>query len=285
MKLYKTFYLGCEDNGDISTIDNNCVRINRRFNMAHRPLMGILCYHFFHAQLMQQEGLLDGPYKLSLIFKDDRLNEKIKEENDFTVKDTFYFFLNNMLPPEKGIIVSIYTSDVMSKHIPPYEDFRCITPLKEEWQWVGDGDYITFQDVESSHPKDREMFLSHVNSNVTKDIDNISIYPVKRITYAMSEEETFSLMKHAKFHISYPGGTYYSASMINCPTIGVYMDKKITNGYHETMSESVFALIRDLGYLGYDTVTRKAEKKKQTYLKHVTNDELVCYLKGYADYK
>jgi len=51
------------------------------------------------------------------------------------------------------------------------------------------------------------------------------------------------------------------------------------------MSESVFALIRDLGYLGYDTITRKAEKKRQNYLKHVTNDELVCYLKGYADYK
>jgi hypothetical protein len=283
MLHYKTFYLGCDNTGDVATVENNCVRINRRFNMAHRPLMGILCYHFFHAQLMQQEGLLDGPYKLSLICRTGRLKQKIKEHNKFTVEDTFNFFLNGMLPPEKGIIVSIYETDLIKNYIAPYEDMRCITPMKEEYQWVGDGDYITFQEIESC--LSRPAMRNHKNNLITKDIDNISIYPVKRITYAMGEEEMFSLMKHAKFHIAYPGGTYYSAYMINCPTIGVYHNKKITDGFHETMHEVVSTFIRQYGYLGYDIQNKKADSLRQNYLKHVTNDELVCYLKGYADYK
>lgn len=280
MNHIKTFYLGCEDNGDIATTDNNCVRINRRFNMAHRPLMGILCYHFFHAQLMQQEGLLDGPYKLSLICRTGRLQQKIKEHNEFTVEDTFNFFLNGMLPPEKGIIVSIYETDLIKNYIAPYEDFRCITPLKEEYQWVGDGDYITFQDLECVI---RVAMRNHKNNLITKDIDNISIYPVKRVTYAMGEEKMFSLMKHAKFHVSYPGASYYSAGMINCPTIGVYMDKLIVDGVHMTMSERINDMIKDYGYLGYDIINRKADNLRQNYVRHVTNNELECYLKGYAE--
>jgi hypothetical protein len=293
MKLVKTFYLGCEDNGDIATIENNFDRINERFNAAHRPTMGILCRHFFYAQLLQQEGSLDKPYKLALICKKGRLDSKIKEHNTFTIKDTIYFFLNNMLPPEKGIIVSIYVSDTIEHTVPPYEDMRCITPMKEELLWQGDGDYITFQDAENSNPDTKQRLLNHKNKEVIQQIDNISIYPVKRITYSMGEEEIFDLLKHTKFHVSYPGGTYYSAAMINCPTIGVYLDKqfekldnpdprKYSKPIHMTMHEIMFRATRE-GFFIYDSKSRKAVKKRQNYLRHVTNDELECYLKGYAE--
>ena len=33
----------------------------------------------------------------------------------------------------------------------------------------------------------------------------------------------------------------------------------------------------------YDTKTRKAVKKRQNYLRHVTNLELECYLKGASE--
>jgi hypothetical protein len=109
----------------------------------------------------------------------------------------------------------------------------------------------------------------------------------------MGEEEIFDLLKHTKFHVSYPGGTYYSAAMINCPTIGVYLDKqfekldnpdprKYSKPIHMTMHEIMFRATRE-GFFIYDSKSRKAVKKRQNYLRHVTNDELECYLKGYAE--
>jgi hypothetical protein len=293
LQHYKTFHLGCTKNDEVATIENNFDRINERFNAAHRPTMGILCRHFFFAQLLQQEGSLDKPYKLALICKKGRLDSKIKEHNAFTIKDTIYFFLNNMLPPEKGIIVSIYTSDTMDNKIPPYEDLRCLTPMQDELLWKGDGDYITFQDAENSNPDTKQRFLNHENKEIIQQIDKISKYPVKRITYSLGEERIFHLLKHAKFHVSYPGGTYYSAAMINCPTIGVYLDKtfetldkpdpkKYSKPIQMTMHEIAYRAVRE-GYFIYDTKTRKAVKKRQNYLRHVTNDELECYLKGYAE--
>ena len=68
MQHYKTFHLGCTKSDEVATTENNFDRINKRFNAAHRPIMGVLCRHFFYAQLLQQEGLLDKPYKLALIF-------------------------------------------------------------------------------------------------------------------------------------------------------------------------------------------------------------------------
>ena len=294
MIIVETFYLGCENNGEVATSENNFDRINERFNASHRPTMGILCRHFFYAQLLQQEGSLDKPYKLALIFKEGRLDAKIKEQNAFTVKDTIYFFLNNMLPPEKGIIVSIYISDTIDNTIPPYEDFRCITPMKDELLWRGDGDYITFQDVENSNPGTKQRFLNHENKEVLQQIDKISMYPVKKITYSMGEKEIFNLLKHAKFNLSYPGGTYYSAAMINCPTIGVYIDKlsivkydnkpdlKKRRSITRTMHEEYFLPVAE-GYFIYDSKIKKAVRQRQNYLRHVTNIELECYLKGAAD--
>jgi len=301
LQHYKTFHLGCTKSDEVATTENNFDRINKRFNAAHRPIMGVLCRHFFYAQLLQQEGLLDKPYKLALIFfkgileniYEDILEKKINEHNAFTIKDTIYFFLNNMLPPEKGIIVSIYTSDTMDNTIPPYEDFRCITPMQDELLWKGDGDYITFQDAENSNPGTKQRFLNHENKEIIQQIDKISKYPVKRITYAMGEERIFHFLKHAKFHVSYPGGTYYSAAMINCPTIGVYLDKtfetldkpdpkKYSKPIQMTMHEIMYRAVRE-GYFMYDTKTRKAVKKRQNYLRHVTNLELECYLKGASE--
>ena len=66
--------------------------------------------------------------------------------------------------------------------------------------------------------------------------------------------------------------------MMNCPTIGLYRDTYIPDSSYQG---------NIIGYLIYDYQTKRAIKKKGKldYIKHVTNDELVCYLKGYTDYK
>jgi hypothetical protein len=303
MELYKTLYLNCEDTGEISNFDNNVIRINKRFNMGHRPLMGLICPHFYNSQILFLDKIISEPYKLTICLYKGLFDKKVKPSNKSTIGDTLIFFLNNLLPPDNGMIVSIYESETMENKIKIDEHFKYFVPFKEEMKWVGDGDYITLHDIEdgvSDIRKDtlKKSFPKHLET--IKNIDDISIYPVKRINYKMTEEEMFSLLKHTKFHLTYPGATYFSAGLINCPTIGIYIEKqviKIRNWLskdreiitiEETVHERV-STMQDRGIFhayGWDDRNDKSIKmQRQNYLKHVTNDELVCYLKGYADYK
>lgn len=291
-KHLKTFYIGCKNTGEITTNKDNIARIPKSYNMGHRHIMGLLGQHFFSAQVLTQEGIISDPYKLTIYVTN--INDKMKAENEVTKLDTLYYFIENMHPPKCGMIISIFEHQLI-KSIKPYEDFRYLWPFKKEMQWVGDGDYITFQEVEPKcTPWVKEKFFSHPNAKITKDIDEHSVYPIKRIDYTMREEEIFELLKHTKFHLSYPGGTYYTAGMMNCPTIGLYLKKEIVEVdlhspykegrrlIHMTMSERIDDIIRLHGYYTYNFDDNSARRDFQDYLKHVTNDELMLYLKGYA---
>lgn len=296
MNHIKTFYIGCEDNGERATLENNVLRINKRFNMAHKLLLGALCPHFFNAQVLAEENPSKPPYKLAIYCLKDYIEKKINQKNANTIKDTFWFYMQNMHPPKNGMIISFYSTETMNKVIHPLEDFKHYWPLKKEWQWIGDGDYITFQDVEEgSSSYISHQFLSHRNRQITKDIDEHSVYPVKRISYKTADDEMFELLKHAKFHVSYPGGTYYSGQMIGVPTIGVYLDKKVKhNRYINQDEEEIWANVQftmservntqmQWGYFMYDHKLEKAVISHQKTVRHVTNDELLCYLKGYDE--
>lgn len=294
-----TFYIGCEDNGEKALFNDNILRIHHRMSMAHRFIIEILSTHFFKAQVIAEDGVTNKPYKLAIYSSKGTLDKKVKETNIYTKKENFYFFVKNMHPPKNGMIVSFYEVDEMRDNIPPYEGFRHTWPLNKDWQWIGDGDYVTLQDLEPKtleHTK--QEFMAHSNYSIMKNVDDICIYPIKRINYTMTEDEIFTLLKHAKFHLSYPGATYYSAQLINCPTIGLYMDlefrdvtykneegERINTTIPLNMAERVNSFIATGGYFGYDFDNERASIKHQTYLRHVTNSELECYLKGYADYK
>jgi len=295
MKLYKTFYLGCDDNGEIATHENRVIRFHQ--NLAHRPMMSALCPHFYNAQLMAEENTADGkPYKVAIFCPKNKLDRKQKPSNDYTMRETLYWFLENMYPPKNGMIVSIYTIEQFVKYIWPYEDYKHVWPLKPQWHWQGDGDYITLQDIEEL-TKDvmKKEFKSHPNYEIIKEIDKHSIYPVKRIDYRMSEDKIFNLLKHSKFNMSYPGGTYYTAAMMGCPTLGLYLNKELeTINYRtregilttaiieRTMSENIINTCK-YGYYNYDFETERAVCVPQTYLKHVSNAELLLYLKGHME--
>ena len=294
-----TFYIGCEDNGERATFENRVLRIHWKFNMAHRRIIGALSPHFFMAQVIAEENITNEPYKLAIYHEVGAFDRKVKEENQYTKKENFYFFIKNMHPPKNGMIISFYEVETMNRYIPPYEDFRHTWPLKKEWHWIGDGDYITLQNMEKrTEDRIKNVFTSHSNYSIMKDVDNISIYPIKRLDYTMPEEEIFTLLKHAKFHLSYPGATYYDIHLIGCPTIGLYMKKEFEDVTYKDETGQIISVTVPLnmgerinnfcvtsGYLGYDFEKERACIRHQTLLRHVTNEELECYLKGYADYK
>jgi len=295
-----TFYIGCENNGERADHNNHILRLNRREHLAHAPLKGNLGMYFFKAQLYHQDKITTEPFKLAIYIRDDWYikNKKVKEDNAWTYIDTLSFFIENMHPPLGGIIVSLYSQEEIRHSVKGTYTTRYTWPFKKEMQWVGGGDYITLHSVESR--SDPSLHFEYINGEESKkhletikNIDDISIYPVKKIDYSMGEEKMFSLMKHTKFHVSYPGGTYYTASMMNCPTIGLFLKKKIESSYDwetgrhikvEMTQEKYVNRLTMTGQYTFDFETNKAVYKHLPYLNHVTNKELICYLKGYSEY-
>ena len=297
MQLVKTFYLGCEDNGTAANTNNTTIRFDGYTLFPHCTFMSAMCYNFWKAQLLYQDKVLDGPAKLCIVCAKGTLYNKANPKNKSRGIDQLEWFINNMEPPQCGIIVSLYQYETNLPHIEDRWSAQTIWPLRRERQWTGSGDYISLHDAEwrsSGRKVTRAAF--HPTKDLIDNIEEHSIFPVKRINYTMTEEEIFSILKETKFHLAYNGGTYYSAGMIGCPTIGLYWDNepKTYVTYHdvktlEQIGEYVEYTMWNLGnsnskgrvlQYNFETVFQRPQK----YLKHVSRKpELLNYLKGYSD--
>jgi hypothetical protein len=294
-----TFYIGCEDNGQRADNTNNILRFNKKDCYAHKPLIDTLSKYFCDAQILYEDKIITNPYKLAIYVEEHIYKEKKKHNpnSKTTILDGLYFWIKSMHEPAGGIIISIYATPTIKYGIKSTYDFRHTWPFKKEMHWLGDGEYITLHDTEAkTNPVFAQEYMSSDDAKLQMktidDIDNISKYPVKRISYSMKEEEIFTLLKHTKYHFSYPGGTYYSAGLINCPTIGLYMDKKKIDVYNYNQNKNInieftqnerMSRLATTGQYTFDFNKNGIALDHLTYLKHVTNFELVWHLKGYAE--
>lgn len=297
MLLVKTYQLNCKSK-EVATPQNDTIRFDHFTLWPHCTFMSALCYSFWKAQLLYQDGTINEPRKICILVSEHILNIPAKPQNKSKSIDTLDWFLNNIEPPKCGLIVSVYSVDNKMRWIEDRWSAQCIWPLKKEWQWKGGGKYITLQDSEPNvSVRKQEMVDNHPTRETILNIDNISFLPVKRINYTMSEEEIFTLLKYSHLNLSYHGGTYYTAGMIGCPTIGLYWDHhpKILARYHEDNMDLTDVYVEHTSWnlgianskarvLQYDYETVK--HRPQSYLKHVTtNVELLTYLKGYSDFE
>lgn len=295
MRLVKTYLLNCESS-EVATPQNDTIRFDGFTTWAHCTFMSAMCYSFWKAQLLYQDNVLDGPRKLCIIVDENILYKKANSRNQSRTIDQLEWFIHNMEPPMCGLIISVYTFNNIVNHIEDRWSAQTIWPLKKERQWTGQGDYITLHDLEWKMSSRKRQGEFHPTREIIENIEEYSVFPVKRINYRMTEEEMFSTLKESKFHLAYNGGTYYSAGMIGCPTIGLYWpeEKKHHTSYHEpiTLKQIEVTVEFSMWNLGnsnakgrvlqYDFET--VFQKPQTYLKHVSRKaELLNYLKGYSD--
>jgi len=296
MQLVKTYQLNCESS-EVATPENDTIRFDGYTLWPHCTFMSAMCYSFWKAQLLYQDNIISSPRKICILIDKNILYEKANKANKNTSFDQLEWFITNMETPKCGLVISVYSFDNIMTHIEDRWAAQTIWPLKKEWQWKGKGNYITLHDSEW---KISSRKTSHAALHPTRDIiDNIEYYsefPVKRINYRMTEEEIFTILRDSKFHLSYTGGTYYSAGMIGCPTLGLYWDDvpkaKVTYHEKDTLKEIETSVEFSMWNLGnsnskgrvlqydYESVFQRPQK----YLKHVSRKaELLNYLKGYSD--
>jgi len=230
MKYIKTLYINTESTGERNDLSSSYVEILPYFHHhAYNWSVYVLGKVFFLSERLQSSGILDGPYKVSIIFP---TIEKFKESDSETNLERWEFICNNFLPPSKGIIISFYNQekDVEDKTI----DFHGAWynwPYKDKWQWSLNEkqDYVVIQEVEeaivgkyknyvdNSLKHFRYYNLGEIYNRIIKELEVCGI-KYKIINYKTSVEETFTLLSKCKMYLTYTGGAIYLAGGMNVPT-------------------------------------------------------------------
>lgn len=291
IEYLETIRLGC--NEGIANLSNQVLLYDYHTMISHNPIVDKIGYPLWEAQRRCDLGIQNGPIHLAVLVPSD-CHDKVNPINNYTKYQSLRWFAENIQPPSCGVVFSFYMYDIKDEVNPRYYA-GSIWPLNKSRQWIGDGDYITVHNVERSilHKHYGKNTKEHPTQDVIDNIRDHVTCDVKFIDYRLGEELMFETLKHSKLHITYHGGSYWSAGMINIPTIcygksygeieGNYMGERhlIEASAWNSGVGTVATKVHQ-----YDWDTEKAVQKPQSYITHTVDViEFKEYLRGYKSLK
>lgn len=294
MLLIKTLHIGC-DNNDIAKIDNSEIEYISHFRThTYNEMIYYLGKSFFKVQRLQSKGLIDNPYKLSIIFP---TIEKFKESDTETNLDRWEFICNNFIPTVKGMIISFYLSEVEEDRIQDLRGAWYNWPYKDKWISNKRDDYVVIQDVSEvvnqniKKDADKEVINGYLKSykKIIKELESLGIkYEI--VNYSTPIEKLFQLLSKCKLHITHAGGSYYIAAGMNTPTLNYgpnsWNSSKLINverpGGFKTNKKMMRTTwgeshLRSWSVFHYDKV-KGIYQKEQSYIKNIGMVEDEDYL-------
>lgn len=218
--LIETIYIGCEDNNEASHPSfSQTIRFCADTAHAHCTIMCLLSDVFLKAQILAEESISSEPYRVSIMWPEQFINPfKRKPSNAETSYDVLKWFLNNMLPPKHGMIVSIYEYKQTQTIATPWSVNK-IWPFKK--QWNKKGKLISIHKSEPLMSKRRIGGLMEKEKTILPNLTKIANelgYEIKFIHYSLTMDEIYDILLTTTHHFSYDGGTYYTAGMTGTPT-------------------------------------------------------------------
>lgn len=210
MEHIEDIYSGCEPVGRAEPSRSHTVRFCFGTSHAHCTLMCLLSEAFIKAQLLAESGNLE-PYHISIIWQLE-LDFKRKEENAESAYEIMKFFVNNMLPPKNGAIISIYKTK--PSFIQTSWKLTQVWPFKK--RWTGGGGFVTVHKSEALMSKTRYPGILLAEETIIPEIEEK--YDTKTIDYTMSIKTIYDLLLSTDKHYSYSGGTAYTSAMTGTPT-------------------------------------------------------------------
>lgn len=198
------------------------IKFDERTVQAHATIMSQFCNVLWKIQNMYEEGLHIDPVKIKVFVPEWYRECYIGPEHEYHSMQQLQWFMDNFEQPGAGVTWEVEFYKEKTTTTSPWNT-NCIWPLKKERQWVGGGGYITLQKYKQVSGKKFNYFQEIAkNSGQLEVIENIAEYsdlPVKVIDYKHHPENFFESLKYSERHFTYLGGSYYSAALINCPTI------------------------------------------------------------------
>lgn len=224
MRHIETQYLGCENTGEVADATNCIIKFDAASSAAHALIVSRFSHELFKIQGLAQEGIVTAPYKICVLIRKGLVGFKYSKANESTVEQTIMWFAENWHPPSCGVILSFYEyDDLFGLEIQQPIMTQVIWPLKADLQSKRDGDYITYQKFPDVLLKRYSQKYDNAKNtgqlDVIDNIEKLSPYPVKEITYSMSEDEVADILQHSKMHFVYQGATYFLSAIMNVPTV------------------------------------------------------------------
>jgi len=219
MKYCETLYINCENNGQIAELHNShVIRMDRTNFHAYCIFTCFLGRVFFTAARLSEDAILKNPYNVSIIIPKIK---KFKEEDAETNLVRLKYIANNFIPPEYGLVISIYEHPDMSSKIGTAFDSYIMWPYKKQWNSLNTKDYIAINDI-SCLVKNKNYDNDKTEKTFNILINQLEKYNVKYkfVDYTMSVADVFDTLLSCKIFLSWSGGCYYIAGGLNVPTIG-----------------------------------------------------------------
>jgi len=240
MKYIDTWYINCENNGHIPELHNSdVIRFDNRNYHTYGIWICFLGHVFFKASRLNENGILDKPYSVSIVLP---LIEKYKDEDTEDNLTRIKYIVENYVPPKNGMIISIYESVENKKIITPF-DFIIKWPYKKQWEKNKTEDYIAINDIATLQKKHKDVGAEKTVHSITGatlqqrisgyQIDKMEVafnniidilnefgLEYKLVDYSMPVNDLFNTLLKCKLFCSWTGGPYYIAGGLNVPTLG-----------------------------------------------------------------
>lgn len=225
----KTIYKGCAPNGTHADPSRSyVVRFTWHDAYSHATLMSILSPAFLHAQQNADEKISSDPFHISVLWPFEP-NHKRKPQNKETALESLLWFIENMMDPANGAIVSIYKTDGIAHQGEQWRHSQ-IWPLKQ--QWSPKGNYVTVQKTESNMSKNR---IDRVQKHESVCLPMIQMhaeqfgYDIKYVDYTLTCQEIVDTIQGSDWHFTYSGATMYTAAMMGVPCLAWHSQREVTS--------------------------------------------------------
>ena len=231
MKYIDTLCINCEMSNSGREIghpsSSHVIRLDRNNYHAYCIFVSVIGELFYTAQNLQEENILDGPYKATIILPKVEIFKDVQPEDNLT---RIMFLINKMVPPEKGIAITFYEHWQEKKVQRPYGAFY-VWPYKDQWNKNNCEDYVCVQDVESMTGKPYQPDIDKVFERIVNELNNLGI-KYKLVGYEQPIEEMYNTLLKSKMLLSYTGASYYIAGGMGLPTLAFgKRDTSVTDNY------------------------------------------------------
>jgi len=212
-KLLKTYYINCENNNQNAEIGQSYTqRLSADDCHAYARYIESLTNIFYYAQALYEDGIKTTLYATLILHK----NEYFKEEEPETNFDRIDFLINNFKESDNPIILSVYEKET-SEIITPYFMDK-IWSTKRQHNPNDTEDYVTIQKLEDTPMLERGGSMFDIYDRILNVLNSYHI-DIVEIDYTTKISYVYEKLLKAKFHLSYPGATYYFAALTNTPTL------------------------------------------------------------------
>ncbi len=278
MKLYKTYRINTKDPVDLVDItQSRLCYINSRGAYGWCDNLSKISEIFIDAQLKSKFSDKTPHYT---IIVPDWMWKKVKIEDSYHSYERVEFLINNFVPPDNGLVVSVY---IVSKE----EDENLFTKFPGATDSVSNGvewpfctnikwdmkdldkpkKFVTWNKVDTSFQGRRDPEVLLLEEEIEQTLIGLGI-PYHNISYTMSPQKTYDIMSESCLHISYVGASWWLAHHMNIPVLD-YSQK------HE--SGSWYGIIRAPGkakefpQMTWDKCTSTFKEAKQSPIGSIDN--------------